>query len=422
MHHNLKRPVALLLATISAVAAFSGPGPLRLHAGTLWHSTADTWVLSRQCGQVPGCREVGWGGDEGMRARRGVCLWMQTTTTTGPARTKPLFNLDKLKVERYQLFPAENASESLDFAETEHEGGQALRKLYHNSDKLVIVKYYKTKCSMCRVLQPLMDKVISEYAGQVHFVQLEVVNNKDVITQAGLQGVPTCHIFYRGMLVEHFSGLIAKRAMRTVIESTLETYAHLDEDAMENIWQAKRREFEEEEERKMVEDMWEGIVYPIKGIFAPGRVLAPVHWNHLFDRGGHSVGIADRLGPRDPLAPGRLIEQFLDNENCKFDATHGTAFMRALQKSDVVSTKGRLTKSRTNIYKPRDLVGRISDGESNLHFLENDPPSPTTATTATTITSSSSPASALSSGAGGGDGDGQVLEVCDQTGCAKIYE
>ena len=42
---------------------------------------------------------------------------------SGPARTKPLFNLDKLKVERYQLFPAENASESLDFAETEHEGG-----------------------------------------------------------------------------------------------------------------------------------------------------------------------------------------------------------------------------------------------------------------------------------------------------------
>ena len=37
--------------------------------------------------------------------------------------SKPLFNLDKLKVPRYGLFPATNMSASLDFDLTVHEGG-----------------------------------------------------------------------------------------------------------------------------------------------------------------------------------------------------------------------------------------------------------------------------------------------------------
>lgn len=271
---------------------------------------------------------------------------MQTTSPKTRAQTKPLFDLKKLRVDRYALFPAQNMTASLDVSQTVHQGGQALRTLYHHSDKLVIVKYYKNKCSMCRVLQPLMDKVIqsAELAGRIHCVELEVVENKDVIVQAGLLGVPTCHIFYRGMLVHHFSGLLTKKAMRALIDSTLATYEGLGEEAVAHMWAARQAQWLEEDEDAAAAELFEGIVYPIKGIMAPGRVLAPVHWNRLFDRGGHSVGIADRLGRRNPLTSGRLLDQFLDNGNCRFDATSGSAFLRTLQKSDVVATNGRLTK------------------------------------------------------------------------------
>jgi thiol-disulfide isomerase/thioredoxin len=274
---------------------------------------------------------------------------MQTETakkTAGRAKTKPLFDLKKLRVDRYTLFPSHNLSASLDLSQTMHEGGQALRRLYHDSDKLVIVKYYKGKCSMCRVLQPLMEKVVKspEFHGRIHFVELEVVQNKDVIKHAGLQGVPTCHIFYRGMLVDHFSGLLTKKSMKALIERMLATYEGMEEEAVAAMWTARQAHWLEEDQEAAMGELFEGIVYPIKGIMAPGRVLVPVHWNHLFDRGGHSVGIADRLGRRNPLTSGRLLDQFLDNENCRFDATSGSAFLRSLQKSDVVATKGRLTK------------------------------------------------------------------------------
>lgn len=113
----------------------------------------------------------------GLREKGAEGVRMQLT------KTRPLFKLERLKVDRYRLFPSTNMSATLDFAETTHAGGQALRQLYHTSDRVVIVKYYKTKCSMCRVLQPLMDKVISDFETRIHFVELEVVQNKDVITQ-----------------------------------------------------------------------------------------------------------------------------------------------------------------------------------------------------------------------------------------------
>lgn len=331
--------------------------------------------------------------------------------------SKPLFKLDKLKVPRYGLFPATNMSASLDMDLTVHEGGQELRRLYHQSEKLVIVKYYKKKCSMCRVLEPLMDKVIRQYEGRIHFVPLDVLLNKDVITQAGLQGVPTCHMFYRGMLVNHFSGLLPKSSMTNLIHSTLEIYEHMDDEAVARRWEEERRKEEEEALQLEELELFPSIVYPIKGIMAPGRVLVPVHWNRLFDRGGHSIGIASRLGPRDPLGAGRLLDQFLDNENCRFDATFGTAFLSSLQKSDVVSAKGLRSNAAGGVSaKPRGLVGRIADGESNLHFLPTSATASSPSSSTTWSSTSSSPTAPASAD------DVRSVEVCDQTGCALIYQ
>ena len=387
----LSRPAALvLLSAASFATAFTVMGP---SAGS--------------CQRVA-CRPAG----ASVRKKRGP-IW--TSAATGVAgkerRQKPLFKLEKLLAERYSHFPKTDMetekgrplAPTVDLAQSRHAGGGALRRLYHASDRIVIVKYYKEKCSMCRVLQPLMDKVVRGFEDRVHFVAVEVVSNKEVIQQAGLLGVPTCHMFYRGMLVAHFSGLLSRKAMGELIANTLDLYASMSDAKVEELWAARKEAADEEDLRKAEEEMVHRILYPIKGIMAPGRVLVPVHWNHLFERGGHSVGIADRLGPRDPLIPGRFLDQFLDNNNCMPDATSGTAFMRALQKSDVVSTRGKLLAPTHVQGEPRVLVGRITDGESNLHFLP------------------------LSTGGGQGRGvdrgrEVRSVEVCDETGCAMIYE
>ena len=47
------------------------------------------------------------------------------------------------------------------------QGQYALRKLYHESDRVVLVLYTAPTCGPCRTLKPILSKVVDEYAGKV---------------------------------------------------------------------------------------------------------------------------------------------------------------------------------------------------------------------------------------------------------------
>ena len=48
-----------------------------------------------------------------------------------------------------------------------HKGQLALRKLYHDSDRLLVVLYTSPTCGPCRSLKPIFSKVADEYSGKV---------------------------------------------------------------------------------------------------------------------------------------------------------------------------------------------------------------------------------------------------------------
>lgn len=167
--------------------------------------------------------------------REGPGLPLRMSTTEGQKKKVVSTDEKKLALGRYELFPKRNMSEEVDFSQVMHHGGQDLRRLYHDSDRVLIVEYYKERCSMCRVLRPLMQQVFKEFGDRLHVVEVEVLENKDVImqvlhppdafalhcpvltyrhSQAGLRAVPTVHVFKSGMLVDHFNGLHAKSKLR----------------------------------------------------------------------------------------------------------------------------------------------------------------------------------------------------------------
>ena len=57
--------------------------------------------------------------------------------------------------------------EDVDLAADRHRGQFALRKLYHESDRLVVVLYTSPSCGPCRTLKPIFSKVADEYTGKV---------------------------------------------------------------------------------------------------------------------------------------------------------------------------------------------------------------------------------------------------------------
>eukprot|EP00887_Chlorella_sp_A99_P003302 scaffold9.g3302.t1 len=70
-----------------------------------------------------------------------------------------------------------------------HKGQFALRKLYHESDRPLMVLYTAPTCGPCRTLKPILSKVVDEYAGRVHYVEIDIDVFKAKARVAQMAGV-----------------------------------------------------------------------------------------------------------------------------------------------------------------------------------------------------------------------------------------
>ena len=59
--------------------------------------------------------------------------------------------------------------EDVDVHAAKHQGQIALRKLYHESPRVIVVLYTAQSCGPCRTLKPIVHSVIDEYKEQVRF-------------------------------------------------------------------------------------------------------------------------------------------------------------------------------------------------------------------------------------------------------------
>ena len=111
--------------------------------------------------------------------------------------------------------------ETFDLAATRHLGGYALRKLFHDSDRLIMVKYSSPTCGPCHTLKPILSKVADEFEGKIHYVEIDIEQDPDIAENAGVVGTPTIQFFKDKALVEELKGVKPKSQYRQVIESNL---------------------------------------------------------------------------------------------------------------------------------------------------------------------------------------------------------
>ncbi|WP_071190489.1 thioredoxin-disulfide reductase [Trichormus sp. NMC-1] len=108
-----------------------------------------------------------------------------------------------------------------DLQATRHEGGYALRKLFHESDRLMLVKYVSPGCGPCHTLKPILNKVVDEFDGKIHFVEIDIDKDRDIAENAGVTGTPTVQLFKNQELVKEVKGVKQKSEYRQLIESNL---------------------------------------------------------------------------------------------------------------------------------------------------------------------------------------------------------
>jgi thioredoxin reductase (NADPH) len=113
------------------------------------------------------------------------------------------------------------APEEFDLSRTRHHGGFALRKLFHDSDRLLIVKYVSPGCGPCHTLKPILDKVVDEFDGKIHFVEIDIQADPDIAENAQVTGTPTIQFFKDKELLSETKGVKQKSQYRQSIESYL---------------------------------------------------------------------------------------------------------------------------------------------------------------------------------------------------------
>jgi thioredoxin reductase (NADPH) len=108
-----------------------------------------------------------------------------------------------------------------DITQTQHVGGLALRKLYHASDRLIMVKYSSPTCGPCHTLKPILSKVAEEFADQIHYVEIDIVEDPAIAESAGVIGTPTVQFFMDKAKVGEMMGVKQKSQYREAIEGHL---------------------------------------------------------------------------------------------------------------------------------------------------------------------------------------------------------
>ncbi|MGD1932750.1 MAG: thioredoxin-disulfide reductase [Leptolyngbyaceae cyanobacterium] len=125
--------------------------------------------------------------------------------------------------EQDESEPDKSADPALAFdaQQTRHRGSYALRKLYHESDRLIVVKYAAPTCGPCHVLKPILSKVIDEFEGRIHYVEIDITTDPDIAESAGITGTPTVQFFKDKGLAGELRGMKAKSQYRTMIAQNL---------------------------------------------------------------------------------------------------------------------------------------------------------------------------------------------------------
>ncbi len=100
-------------------------------------------------------------------------------------------------------------------------GSFALRKLYHDSDKPLLVVYTSPTCGPCHVLKPQLKRVLEELGGRAQGVEIDIDADNAIAQQAGVTGTPTVQLFFRKELKQQFRGVKQRSEFRAAIEQLL---------------------------------------------------------------------------------------------------------------------------------------------------------------------------------------------------------
>lgn len=100
-------------------------------------------------------------------------------------------------------------------------GSYALRRLYHESKKPLLVIYTSPDCGPCHVFKPQLRRILNELAGAAQGVEINMNEDNQIASQAGVTGTPTLQLFLNKELKQQWRGVQQRSSVKAAIEALL---------------------------------------------------------------------------------------------------------------------------------------------------------------------------------------------------------
>ncbi len=79
------------------------------------------------------------------------------------------------------------------------------------SDLPVLIDLWAVWCGPCKMVEPSVDKIASEYAGKLKVGKLNVDENSQTAVRYGVRSIPTLLLFKNGELKDQIIGAVPKK-------------------------------------------------------------------------------------------------------------------------------------------------------------------------------------------------------------------
>jgi putative thioredoxin len=94
------------------------------------------------------------------------------------------------------------------------------RKVIDGSSRTpVVVDFHAEWCGPCKVLGPLLEKIVSSYNGKMALAKVDIDKNPQLADMFGIHSVPSVKIFVDGQVADEFTGLMPETDIRAILDS-----------------------------------------------------------------------------------------------------------------------------------------------------------------------------------------------------------
>jgi thioredoxin 1 len=98
-------------------------------------------------------------------------------------------------------------------AEVIHVNEETFRTEVLEADRPVLVDFSAVWCQPCKMLDPIIRELASEWDGKIKVVKIDADENPDLVMQYGVMGIPTLLFLKGGEVKERITGFMPKEKL-----------------------------------------------------------------------------------------------------------------------------------------------------------------------------------------------------------------